>query len=398
MQPIETLPDVLRHVVLTYSPVIDRTRRAIGTRLMAISTTGTGHSVSEVIQSLSGLLPAKTKFAILAPFGLKYDAELLNIELPRSMVVEVPAMALLDPVFSPMIPELAARGLRLAIRGRSETSLGPELLPLFEYAVIAAAEERRKDIQANDTQRSLRYILTGCESVEQVDAAFARGCSATIGWPLAEPIKPSEKGLQASQAAVIKMLALVNQYADVAEIEQAMKVDPAIAFKLLKFINSPVFGATQQITSFSHAIMMLGYKKMLRWLALLMSSTSNDINNLPVMHASVRRGLFMEQLAAGDSDKRDALFIVGAFSLLDKITNQPLSEIFKAISVANDIQDAVMSRTGPYADALLLIEAIEKGLPSKIFALQSRVGISSIECNSALLHALRAAEEFDFGL
>jgi EAL and modified HD-GYP domain-containing signal transduction protein len=227
--------------------------------------------------------------------------------------------------------------------------------------------------------------MTGAESLSSIDEAFSRGAAASIGWPLDEPIHPNgAKGLQASQAAVIRMLALVNQYAEVNEIEQAMKVDPAIAFKLMKFINSPVFGATKQITSFSHAIMLLGYKKMLRWLALLMSSSSKDVNNLPVMHASVRRGLFMEQLAQGNSEQKDALFITGAFSLLDKITMQPLDEIFKSISVSKDIQDAVLTRTGPLADPLLLIEAIEKGIPSKIFELQNKMSISALECNSAL--------------
>lgn len=396
MQQTDQLPEIFYEVVLTYSAVIDRSRRTIGTRLMAISTSGNPLPVSKVVKALAELLPTKTNFSMVAPFGLEYDAGLLGLVSPRNMLIEVPAVALMSPIIKTMTPDLASRGMRLVLRGRADTPLDQNLLPLFEYAVIAASEDRRKGPPPPGVARKIDFIVSGAETVSSIDDAFLRGAAATIGWPLQEPIIQNGKSLQPSQAAVIKLLALVNQYAEIEEIERAMKIDPGIAFKLLKFINSPVFGGTQQITSFSHAIMMLGYKKMLRWLALLMSSSSKDVNNLPVMNASVRRGLFMERLAPNSSDKRDSLFIAGAFSLLDKITSQPLEDLFKVISVNDDIRDAVIYRTGPLADALLLIEAIEKGIPSKIFSMQKKMNLSAYDCNTALLSALRAAEEFEF--
>jgi hypothetical protein len=142
MQQTDNLPEILRHVVLTYSAVIDRSRKAIGTRIMAISTSGQNMGVSEVIRALSGSLPSRAEFSMLAPFGLKYDADLLTIDLPRNMVVEVPHLALSDPNFKALLPSLAERGLRLAIRGRGDTPLDEDLLSLFEYAIIGVNEAR----------------------------------------------------------------------------------------------------------------------------------------------------------------------------------------------------------------------------------------------------------------
>src|SRR4029434_1757844 len=98
--------------------------------------------------------------------------------------------------------------------------------------------------------------------------------------------------------------------AEISKIDAVLKRDPALAFKLLRLVNSAAFGLPVQITSFQHAVMMLGYKKMMRWLSLLLATASKEVNTFPLMHASIRRGLFMERIGGEDSpDQRDELFI-----------------------------------------------------------------------------------------
>jgi len=68
----------------------------------------------------------------------------------------------------------------------------------------------------------------------------------------------------------------VRDDADIAKIDATLKRDPALAFKLLRLVNSAAFGLPVQITSFQHAVMMLGYKKLMRWLSLLLATASKD--------------------------------------------------------------------------------------------------------------------------
>ena len=74
----------------------------------------------------------------------------------------------------------------------------------------------------------------------------------------------------------------------------------------MRYINSPAFGLRVEISSFRHAIMLLGYQRLKRWLALLLATASKDNNMKPVMFAAVRRGLLLEELArdAGDAEMR----------------------------------------------------------------------------------------------
>jgi EAL and modified HD-GYP domain-containing signal transduction protein len=55
-----------------------------------------------------------------------------------------------------------------------------------------------------------------------------------------------------------------------------LKNDPTLAFRLLRYINSPAFGLRVEVTRFRHAIMLLGYQRLKRWLALLLASASKD--------------------------------------------------------------------------------------------------------------------------
>jgi len=57
-----------------------------------------------------------------------------------------------------------------------------------------------------------------------------------------------------------------------------------------------------EINSFGHALMMLGYQRLKRWLALLLASSAKGSNAKPTMYAAVRRGLLMEELAREHGD------------------------------------------------------------------------------------------------
>ena len=130
-----------------------------------------------------------------------------------------------------------------------------------------------------------------------------------------------------------------------------LKRDPTLAFRLLRYINSPAFGLRVEISSFRHAIMMLGYQKLKRWLALLLASASKDANMKPVMFAAVRRGLLYGRagaLPAATSEMRSEMFICGVFSLLDRMFGQPFAELLKTIPVPEAWRQALVDGRGRY--------------------------------------------------
>ena len=101
----------------------------------------------------------------------------------------------------------------------------------------------------------------------------------------------------------------------VGQLEAVLRRDPALGYRLMRYINSPAFGLSVEVTSFRHAIMLLGYQRLKRWLALLLAAGSRDASMKPVIYAAVRRGLLMEELgrdSGADDERRGDVATSGA--------------------------------------------------------------------------------------
>src|SRR5256885_13178912 len=99
------------------------------------------------------------------------------------------------------------------------------------------------------------------------------------GFWFAQPQLVQARTIRPTQATIIQLINLVRQQASTDEIEALLKKDPTLSFNLLRFINSSGFGLSCEITSFRHAVMILGLKKLFRWAALLLDRKSTRLNS-----------------------------------------------------------------------------------------------------------------------
>jgi EAL and modified HD-GYP domain-containing signal transduction protein len=194
-------------------------------------------------------------------------------------------------------------------------------------------------------------------TIADMEAAFARGAHAVLGWPIDDAIHANAartgKGMaQPDMQVVVELIHRVDNEESIDRLENTLKRDPSLAFKLLRYINSPAFGLRVEISSFRHAIMLLGYQRLKRWLALLLATASKDVNLRPIMFAAVRRGLLMEELVAGSGDEemRNEVFICGVFSLLDRMFQESFAKLLGSIPVPSACTrrwSATAARTSP---------------------------------------------------
>ena len=196
---------------------------------------------------------------------------------------------------------------------------------------------------------------------------------------------------------VLELISGVDRELPVPRLEAVLKKDPTLAFRLLRYLNSPAFGLTVEINSFGHALMMLGYQRLKRWLALLLASSAKDSHAKPIMFAAVRRGLMMEELVRsnGDAEMRGEMFICGVFSLLDRLLRQPFDELLKSVPVPDRVQQALLEDAGPFQPYLALVRAIEQESLFDIRECAERLFMTPAEVNRALLTALAAARQLD---
>ena len=316
------------------------------------------------------------------------------------IMLEVPAFMVGDPSNAPALKALHAAGNVLIVKGRPAAELPRDLLPCFRHSLIDVGEERRTDaVPPAGAARTITHIQVGVRNRADVDAAFERGAVAVLGWPLDD-----DPGAVAAAKAggpdirvVTELIKRVDREESVDRLEAVIKNDPQLGFRLIRYLNSAAFGLPVQISSFRHALMMLGYKKLKRWLALLLVSASKDPAMKPAMFAAVRRGMLMEELVAASSDEemRGEMFICGVFSLLDRMMGQPFEDLFKTVPVPERVYQALAGRNGPFDPYLQLATALEQGARSDIREAADTSFLGLSEVNAALLRALAKAQEMD---
>lgn len=396
------LTPILGSLSMGYAPLVDRERRMFGTRLTMLSVKPSDRlPVGLILEQLNGMWPESRALMLVAPLDAQLDDSLLDWQPPLNAVVEIPAIALRDPTVQGLVQRARRVGIKMALRGRPDVPLPPALLDCFDYALIHITEDRRRRSDGSNAapppgvMRRMPFIITGAFRVADLHAAYERGAVASVGVPLDEAHPTIERPPQPGQAAVLELLRLAHDRADIDTIESAIKRDTALAFELIRFVNSAAFAVPMQVASVKRAVMVLGHAKMTRWLSRMLRVSTFDADALPLMHAGIRRGLFLEHLASCSTDGaelRDSLFQTGAFSLLDRITGTSFPRLLARAQLPSSVAAALVERKGPCAPYLTLAEAIERNDPMMSRKQREALDISLLDCNVALLRALSAAQ------
>ena len=403
-------------LVLGYSAVIDRQRSVVATRLTlapAAADGGAGIDGVDLLRELGEAWPEAAGALSLrmrpleggggarSVAGLTLVINAAGEPLLQALLAApaVPRFALEVPAFMAMEPQIAAAAQALAEAGATLALKGLPREPLpAALAASFALQADDGDAPAPKTGTAPRLRL-GVRSPAELEAAFAAGCVLAAGWPFGEPPKPSaaKKAVAPELQVILELINRVDREEPVERLEAVLKNDPTLAFRLIRYINSPGFGLSVEIGSFRHALMILGYQKLKRWLALLLASASKDANMKPVMFAAVRRGLIMEELVkgSGDAELRGELFICGVFSLLDRLLGQPFAELLRAVPVPDKVRSALLGDEGPFLPYLELVQAIEQESVFDVREKAERLMLSTDEVNRALLAALMTAAQLE---
>jgi EAL and modified HD-GYP domain-containing signal transduction protein len=423
---------VLAQVCLGYSPMIDRQRAVVATRLtvfperpdlsldpaalQAVFAEVWAEGIESQPTGAGGLRavhprpldPKAAKEAGRRPVvSLNLASEgllggMLGAAPAPDFMLEVPAFMAADPAHLPELQRLHAAGTVLLLKGRAKEPLAAAVQALFGHAIEDGDSEPARAGAAPEPPSAIGSVRAGVRTSAQLEAAFQRGAVAAAGWPWDDPL-PRSTGrmvVPTEISVVMELIDGVERQAPVAQLEAVLRRDPTLAFRLLRYLNSPAFGLSVEISSFGHALMMLGYQRLKRWLALLLVSSAKGTNSRLVMFAALRRGLLMEALAyehgsGNDTDTRSEMFVCGVFSLLDRLLNQPFDDLLRNVPVPERVLQALRGEGGPYLPDLELVRAIEQESMFDVRERMELVLLSQAAVNRAVLTALQSARQLD---
>ncbi|MGB3882058.1 MAG: HDOD domain-containing protein [Diaphorobacter nitroreducens] len=409
-QPSPEATEAQNQVVIARQAILDEQRTVFGYELFDRSTAADAHTAASdaalLFNALSyagseALVGKKTVFINCTHDSLAGGH--LELIHPEKVVLEVPtlgAQATAEQIeqYIPTLQAVRTRGFRLAFSQDVLRRAYSSWVPLASFIKLdmqafkpELAEPLVKFAQAH-SQATL--VAEKVETAEQYQRMASLGVKLFQGYWFAQPSLVKAQTIRPSQATIIQLINLVRQQASTGEIEELLKKDPTLSFNLLRFINSSGFGLSCEVTSFRHAVMILGLKKLFRWAALLMTTSRASGSPPAVGQTAVVRGRLMELLAAEllPPEECDNAFVVGVFSLLDAMLGVPLERALETVALPQPVLDALLHNKGVFAPFLELTKACESGDDEAFARTAEALHLSNRQVNWAHLQALAWAE------
>ena len=240
------------------------------------------------------------------------------------------------------------------------------LLNLVDYVKLdVMIQDRKKLIETIGIiqQYPVKILAEKVETKDDFQFCHEHGCEFFQGYFFAKPAVLTTKSLSPSQIILLELINGLSKEEEMDVLEKLFKKSPQLDIKLLTFINSAGFYLMQKVTSIRQAMMLLGYKNLQKWVALLLfAQDMEDFRSNPLLERAAIRGLMMESIVrkiTGSRSMGDTAFIVGILSLTDVLLGITMDELVSKLNLAQDIKDALTKREGSLGSALLMIEKAE---------------------------------------
>ena len=353
----------------------------------------------------SNALGVQTKTLFLNRTHQSLVGDHLDLAAPEKLVIEVAPVPGHTPeaitALHTTLADLHRRGFKLAFDHTVVAPAYKEWQSLAHYVKLdmqAVQPDMHKPLAAAIKARTgAKLVAEKIETAEQFAGATALGAQLFQGFWIDRPEVVKTKVVTPSRASVLQLFNLVRAQADIEEIETLLKRDAMLGFNLLRLINSAGFGLPQEVTSFRHAVMLIGMKRLQRWAALLLSATHGGESSAILGATAVVRGRMMELLGAGtlSAEECESAFVVGLFSLLDDLLGVSMDDALQLLTLPAPIADAIRDGTGVLGRMLALTKAAEAYDDASFASLATELGYSSHHINMAHMEALVWADSID---
>jgi EAL and modified HD-GYP domain-containing signal transduction protein len=399
-------------ICLARQPIFDRDQRIVAYELLfrraadaeqAEGATPDAMSSRVVVDAVLGMgLEQVTEGR---PAFLNFSRELLLSDAihlidPRQVVIEILEHVGPDEEVIAACERLRGAGYRIAM---DDFTYSPAMEPL-----LALADTVKVDVLMHEPDslartldhlagRGITLLAEKVETPEVLDDCERLGFTLFQGYFYGRPQIMADHDISLEQLNIVQLLNLVaNERAPDHAIENALRADVGLSYKLLRIVNSAAMGG-RGIDSIGHALRLLGRTMLHRWLALLLVATVSrrSDGDRELVYSALLRARMAELIGLANHGPRDpsGLYLVGLLSSLDALLRVPMDRILSQLDLIQPVKDALLARQGEYGRCLQLIEKYQEGAWREAIAGARELQLGESELAQCYLDALSWARQ-----
>jgi EAL and modified HD-GYP domain-containing signal transduction protein len=285
---------------------------------------------------------------------------------PAQAVLEVLETVDADDEVVAGVRRLAGEGYRLA---RDDITWRPGCEPLLEAADLVKVDVLALpwDVVLETLDACRPYGVTFLAEKVEDEAVLSRCADAGFelfqGFHLGRPETMSAETVLPALAPTLDLLArLGDPAASAAEIEDAVRRDPALSYRLLRIANSASSGVVRQVSSVRDALVLVGLAKLRAWLVLLSLDGGDGATGTEVTEALTRARTCELVARAAGTVRSDVAFTAGLLHGVAGAIGVPPPRMPERLpSLSPELAEALAGTPGPLTDVLEAVLAYQRG-------------------------------------
>jgi c-di-GMP-related signal transduction protein len=266
--------------------------------------------------------------------------------------------------------ELKARGYRLALDDFEWAPAWQPFVEIADYIKIdlekTTVEQRAKWLtHLRESSLSGSKARLVAERVEtEADLAMARREGFTLfqGYYFCRPILLENRAVPANHLIHLEMLqALHEQPLDTRRVSNLVKRDASLTYRLLRMVNSPLYGVRKEVTSIHSALVLIGDEMFRRVAMLAIATELKGKHPSELLQMAFLRGRFCELAAAMNHHDDTEQYLLGVLSLLPAMLGVTMDKIAAALPLRPPMRAALLGEPNAERAILAWLEFYELG-------------------------------------
>jgi len=286
---------------------------------------------------------------------------------PKKVVIEVVETVKPTAELVQACKNIKELGYTLALDDHDFDPQWDVLLPyadIIKIDIVECDEQTLIDNIGKYVSSKIKLVAEKIETMEEFEKYRDMGFDYFQGYFFAKPEVIKQKKLPTSKLSLIELIGASSAAEfDLDKVNTIIERDVSLSYKLLRFINNPLVNKTNEISNLRHALNYMGQVEVKKFIALLALANLGDNKPVELIHLSLIRAKFCDLIGQAKSlnNNPPTGFLVGLFSLLDALLDQPMEDIIDKLPIDENIKTALCGGENEFKQFLSLIGAFEVG-------------------------------------
>ncbi|MHB8216059.1 MAG: EAL and HDOD domain-containing protein [Candidatus Sulfotelmatobacter sp.] len=190
-----------------------------------------------------------------------------------------------------------------------------------------------------------RMLAKKVETREEFSACRQAGFSYFQGYFFRKPELLQAREIPKNRVNYLKLLqAISHDDFELKEIDQIIKGEASLCYRLLRYLNSAAFGFSSEIHSVKHGLSILGEREVRRWVRMVATLGAGQDKPSDLVLSAMVRARYCELLGSQIPHGQSDLFLVGLLSLMDAILEIPMGVVLEGITLDRETRAVLLGQ------------------------------------------------------